>query len=117
MLSLIGISVKLEYDSFLVNFLCSVYCSTFKELCKAEERKEDFTVYTFHNFMLNHKYLLIPAFQLQRTMREKICGRGFWRKQIERRERMHPAAAYVSVAQLLNPVRNSQKQTFAAIKF
>lgn len=83
----------------------SRHCSTFKDLCKAEERKEDFTVYTFHTFMLNHKYLLIPAFQLQRTLREKICGRAFWRKQAERREKMHPAAAYVSIAQLLNPVR------------
>lgn len=55
---------------------------------------------TFHNFSINHKAMLYPAFALQLGLRKYIMGNSFWHKQAVNRLKMS-GGKYKSVIEII----------------
>lgn len=54
--------------------------------------------------MMHHQAALLPAFQLQSAMQDKICGAAFWQEQTAKRAALS-SELYVSIASMMDPVR------------
>lgn len=86
------------------HFFLSDRCST--ELYSLSERKKTFNTERFRVFMMHHQAALLPAFQMQSTLQNKICGSAFWQEQTAKRATLS-TELYISVAQLMDPVSGS----------
>ena len=80
------------------------------EIAAYKDRDEKFNAYSFHKFMMNHQAMLFPAFNMQVSLQNKVCGSRFWDRQTGKRLKRSDGE-YVSIAQLLVVVRSLHQLT------
>eukprot|EP01032_Pedospumella_encystans_P011239 gene11240-13079_t len=75
--------------------------SAVSELLDLAECGKSLNAERCHSFLLKHKAVLFPAFQVQRVLQHKVCGVPFWEKKAEQRASLVPGL-YISTATILD---------------